>query len=61
VFENEIMINASMLPQAGTAALPSPYGTVAAQFTPELNVGDTLLVLTEDVQTFYVMCKVVSQ
>lgn len=54
----ELLVNASMLKQ--TASIEMPGETVTADITPELNAGDRVLMLTTNVQVFYVLCKVVS-
>jgi len=58
---NELRVNSAMLEHTETV-VPSgetPPG-FEASVTPVLSVGDTVLVLTEDDQLFYISCKVVS-
>lgn len=56
---DELKLNASMRPHTADVDLPG-IGTVTAEITPEINIGDEHLLLTTDEQVFYVLCKVVS-
>lgn len=57
----ELMVNTSLLEHyesfVPTGQAPPRF---EAKVTPKLFVGDTVLLLTEDDQLFYVLCKVVS-
>lgn len=58
---NELMINAALMPHSESF---SPTGLEPPNFeatvTPKFEAGDTVLLLTEDDQLFYVICKAVS-
>ena len=58
---SELMINELMLEHAESLAptgeTPVPF---EAKVTPKLSAGDTVLLLTEDDQLFYVLCKAVT-
>ena len=58
---SELMINELMLEHTENLV---PTGETPAEFearvTPKLTAGDTVLLLTEDDQVFYVLCKVVT-
>jgi len=67
----ELMVNAEMVPYAADLDLDDVSGglngqavsgslNAAAQIRPTLAAGDTVLLLTEDQQLFYILCKVVS-
>ena len=57
----ELMVNSALLEHEECFILtgdePSSF---EAKVTPKFSVGDTVLLLTEDDQLFYVLCKVVS-
>nr|PZN08199.1 MAG: hypothetical protein DIU64_10940 [Caldicoprobacter oshimai] len=68
---NELMVNSMLLRQKVTITnisgnlaaqehLSIAGGELAAELTPDFQVGDTVLLLTTDQQLFYVLCKVVS-
>ncbi len=58
---SELMINESLLEHTEnlvpTGETPAPF---EAKVTPKLAAGDTVLLLTEDDQLFYVLCKAVT-
>jgi hypothetical protein len=71
----ELMVNAALLQHEGAVTLSGLSGSLSgmpavavtdgtlsgtAALTPALAVGDIVLLLTTDVQMFYVLCKVVS-
>lgn len=57
----ELMVNSTLLEHVESFV---PTGkdppSFEAKVTPKLSAGDTVLLLTEDDQLFYVLCKVVS-
>lgn len=69
---NELMVSSTLLQQnismtnvsgdltAQLTNLNISTGRLSAKLTPDLRVGDTVLLLTMDQQLFYVLCKVVS-
>ena len=54
---DELRVNAAMLKH--NALISMPDKTENSEITPDLAVGDTVILLTVDTQLFYVLCKVV--
>lgn len=57
---NELMINSAMLThEEQVVPIGAEPPSFTAKVTPKLSAGDSVILLTEDDQTFYVVCKVV--